>query len=171
MNTTDRFRRSAAAALVACAAFVGAVPVIAGTPAVLTITIDDAHDFARFGGSLDYTVTVANTGGGDALDVTITNMFPEQLDPAFTTWLCLPSGVGTTCTENGTGPLDETGLSIPQGNSITWLVHAPVRIDASGEVLDNTVSATWGGNTVCATDSDALVIFREGFDTPYGDGS
>jgi uncharacterized repeat protein (TIGR01451 family) len=170
MNTIDRFRRTFAAML-ALASFVASHPVVAGSPAALTVTIDDAHDFARFGGYLDYTVTVANTGGGGATGVTIANAFPPQLDSAYTTWLCLPSGVGATCTENGTGPLDDSGISIPVGNSITWLVHAPVRPDASGDTIDNTVSVTWNTTTVSATDTDALVIFRDGFDTPYGDGS
>lgn len=170
MERIDRFRRGATGALL-LASLVAARLAAAGTPAALTITIDDARDFARLGGFLDYTVTLANVGGVDATGVVLANAFPPQLDPAYTTWVCLPSGVGATCTESGSGPLEDANLSIPVGNSLTWLVHAPVRVDATGESVDNAVSATWNSTTVNALDSDALVIFREGFDTPYGDGS
>lgn len=169
MERFDRLRRTAAPVALA-SMFAGGLA-IAGTPAALTITIDDARNYARFGGYLDYTVTVSNTGGADANAVTLANAFPPGLDAAFTTWICLPSGAGAICTDSGTGALDDSGIAIPVGNSLTWLVHAPVRIDAGGDTIDNTVSATLGAVTVSATDSDALVIFREGFDTPYGDGS
>jgi uncharacterized repeat protein (TIGR01451 family) len=170
MEGIDRFRRGVAASLV-LASIIASRLAVAGSPAALTVTIDDARDFARLGGYLDYTVTVANTGGADATGVTLANAFPPQLDPAFTNWICLPSGVGATCTDSGSGPLADANMAIPVGNSLTWLVHAPVRVDAVGESIDNTVSVTWNSTTVSATDSDALVIFREGFDTPYGDGS
>ncbi|HEY6942746.1 hypothetical protein [Dokdonella sp.] len=170
MQGIDPLRRSAAFSLM-IAALVTSGLAAAGTPAGLTITIDDAHDFARYGGYLDYTVTLANTGAADATGVSIANAFPPQLDPAYTTWICLPSGVGAICTDSGSGPLVDAGMEIPVGNSLTWLVHAPVRVDASGDTIDNSVDATWNSATVGATDSDALVIFREGFDAPYGDGT
>ncbi|HEU4665870.1 MAG TPA: hypothetical protein VFS55_17715 [Dokdonella sp.] len=170
MHGIDPIRRRVALSLV-MAAFAASGLAAAGTPAGLTITIDDAREFARYGGYLDYTVTLANAGATDAVGISIANAFPPQLDPAYTTWICLPSGVDATCTDSGSGPLSDTNMTIPVGNSLTWLVHAPVRGDASGDTIDNTVDATWNSTTVSATDSDALVIFREGFDVPYGDGT
>ena len=44
----------------------------------------------------------------------------------------------------------------------------PVRADASGTTIDFTVGAD-GAETV--TDTDTLVIFRDGFDVLYGNGT
>ncbi len=143
----------------------------ANAPAVLSITLTDNHDYARYGMLLNYVVTVTNSGG-DATGVTLSNDFPVQLDPAGTTWTCFGGGGGTTCTASGSGPLNDSGIAIPAGRSVTWLVTALVRFDADGASIANSMSAgISGGSTVSATDSDILVIFRDGFDVPFGDGT
>ncbi|GAA0717424.1 choice-of-anchor Q domain-containing protein [Dokdonella soli] len=137
---------------------------------VLAITVTDRRTHARYGMLLNYTVTVTNSGG-DAAGVTLANTVPAQLDAVNTTWICDSGGGGATCSATGTGALADSGVVIPAGRSLTWQVTAPVRVDAVGATVDYSVSASRAGSSVSATDSDILVIFRDGFDVPYGDGT
>jgi hypothetical protein len=134
----------------------------------LAITVSDARDYARYGMLLNYVVTVTNDGEGDAHGVVVANTDPApQLDAPYTRWSCFGAGAGATCTFSGEGALNDANVSIPAGRSLSWLVSAPVRLDAPGGMIDYTV-ATGGAS---ATDTDALVILRTGFDVPYGDGA
>ena len=143
------------------------VATFVGVPA-LAITISDGHAFARYGVLLNYVVTVTNSGAGDATNVSLANILPAQLDAANTNWTCFGAGVGAICTPSGTGALNDSGIAIPAGRSLTWLLNAPVFPDASGATVDNTVSVSVGVSTVSATDSDILVIYRNGFEASSG---
>jgi len=46
----------------------------------LSITIDDGRNYARYGMTLNYLVTIQNNGAVDANDVSVSNAFPPQLD-------------------------------------------------------------------------------------------
>src|SRR5690606_32854858 len=50
-----------------------------------------------------------------------------------------------------------------------WLVSVPVRGDASDQDASFAVTAV-GATPATVTDTDILVILRDGFDVPYGDG-
>jgi uncharacterized repeat protein (TIGR01451 family) len=135
----------------------------------LVLTVDDDHTYARFGMTMNYVVTLTNDGTGDATGVSIVNASP-QLDATRTTWTCVGAGEGATCSAAGSGALSDSGIALPIGRSLAWLVNAPMRDDATGEMLDYTVDAS-GGGTASATDSDILVLLRTGMDVPYGDGA
>ena len=137
----------------------------------LALTIDDGRDHARYGQILDYVVTVTNQGAGDATGAILANTLPAQLDEANTSWVCLGGDGGAICTASGDGPLNDSGIVIPAGRSLTWLLSTPVLVDAAGATVDNSVNASADGSTVSAMDSNALVVFRAGFDEPSGDGT
>lgn len=135
----------------------------------LVLTVDDGHVYARFGMTMNYVVTLTNDGTGDATGISIVNVSP-QLNASQTTWTCVGAGEGATCSAAGSGALSDSGIALPIGRSLTWLVAAPVLDDAPGEILDYTVDAS-GAGTASATDSDILVLLRTGMDVPYGDGA
>jgi hypothetical protein len=134
------------------------------------VSVDDAHDYARYGMVLTYVVTVTNDGNGDASGVTVANVSPPQLDATATTWTCQGAGNGAVCDANGIGALNDSAVSIPIGRSLSWVVTAPLRVDAAGNTVDYVVSAS-GPASGTDTDSDTLVIMRTGTDVPYGDGA
>lgn len=135
----------------------------------LMLSVSDDHAYARFGMTMHYVVTLTNDGTGDATGVSIVNVSP-QLNESLTTWTCVGAGDGATCTANGSGALSDSGVALPIGRSVTWLVTAPMRSDATGDTLDYTVDAS-GAGTASATDSDVLVLLRTGMDMPYSDGA
>lgn len=135
----------------------------------LSVSINDDRDYARYGMLLNYLVTITNSGDGDAADLHIGGDLPAQLDATYTRWICLGGGGGANCADSGSGPLDDAGVAIPAGRSLTWLVTAPVRVDAADSTIDYTIGVA--EDAASATDSDALVLLRSGFDVPYGDGA
>lgn len=142
--------------------------------AALTVTLDDSRTFARYGQVMNYVLTIANTGTSDATDVSITQTLPAQFDSAFAHWSCLSGGGGASCTASGTGPLIDSGVVIPASRSITWLISAPILADATGDTADNSVDVTSQSDPNSphdVVDSDTLVVFRDGFDVPYADGT
>jgi uncharacterized repeat protein (TIGR01451 family) len=136
----------------------------------LVVSVSDDHAYARYGMTMSYVVTLTNDGTGDATGVSIANISPPQLDASRTTWTCVGAGEGATCTSEGSGALSDSGIALPVGRSLAWLVIAPMIADAAGDELDYTVDAS-GAGTASATDSDILVLLRTGTDVPYGDGA
>ena len=114
---------------------------------------------------LGYEVVVTNSGTGDAADVSLYNTIPPQIDPASTTWSCLGAGDGAVCEPSGSGDLNSGNIVIPAGRALTWLVSASVRAQAVGDSVVYTVGAGLsGGVDVSVSDTDLLVLFRNGFD-------
>jgi len=135
------------------------------------VSIDDGRDYARYGMLLNHVVTVTNNGAGDATAATITVALPAQIDVANTHWTCFGAGAGAQCTTSGSGALNDSAVAIPAGRSLTWLVTAPILPNAAGGSVDVTASASTDGSSASATDNDILVIYRDGFDVPYADGT
>ena len=137
----------------------------------LSVTVTDDHAYARYGMIVSYVVTLTNDGAADASGIAI-SAGAQQLEAAGTTWSCLGAGSGAACTSAGTGALADSGVVLPIGRSLTWLVAAPLREDAAGDTLDYAVNVTGaGGASASASDSDVLVLLRTGTDVPYGDGA
>jgi hypothetical protein len=136
-----------------------------------SITIDDRRTYVRYGKLINYVVTVTNNGPGDATAATVAAALPAQIDVANSHWSCFGTGAGASCVASGDGALNDSSVAIPAGRSLTWLITAPVLPNADGGSVDTTVSVNGDGATASATDSDILVIFRDGFDVPYGDGT
>jgi uncharacterized repeat protein (TIGR01451 family) len=146
-----------------------------GTPhATLTLTFSDGRTYARNGQVLDYALTVSNTGKLDATDVAISETLSSAFVSAQAQWSCFSGGGSASCTPSGTGPLIDSNIVIPKSHSMTWLISVPVATNAAGNTADNTihVSSTLDPNSPHnVTDSDTLVIFRDGFNVPFGDGT
>lgn len=133
--------------------------------AELTVVVTDSQDYASYGSTLNYVVSVSNIGSGDAVDITLSNPIPAQLYSSGTTWVCTGSGNGANCEATGTGALNTGAVSIPSGRTLTWLVSAPVLSDAAGAGVDYLVTATLNtGGSAEARDVDTLVIFRSEFE-------
>ncbi|MBO9662541.1 hypothetical protein [Dokdonella sp.] len=139
--------------------------------AALSVGISDDRDYARYGMELNYLVTVSNSGKGDAVDLHVAAALPAQLDPARTHWTCLDGGDGASCTASGSGALDDAGVVIPAGRSVSWRIATAVRADAAGEAIEHTVAVVEDGVSTEATDRDVLVLFRSGFDAAPADGA
>jgi hypothetical protein len=145
--------------------------VACSAPPALTISLANGRDYIRYGSLVDYVVTVDNTGATDASAISVAGVLPPtQVDSAFASWQCFGAGAGAVCSASGTGDLNDSGVAIPVGRSLTWLVSAPVLPDAPGASLDYTVGASAPGlAAVSASDSDLLVLLRSGFQSPFGE--
>jgi|GEM_PF-1183135 len=132
----------------------------------LALSIADGRDFARYGQVVDYTVTLTNTGG-------VANAVPVwfALSPGFdaqgTSVTCVGAIDGAICSPDPNTSLRFT-VTLPPGRSLTWLVGTPVRGDAAGATVTFAASAI-GANP--ASDTNTLVVFRDGFDVAGGDAS
>jgi|GEM_PF-2367747 len=134
----------------------------------LVLSVSDGRDYARYGMILDYVVTLHNDGNGDAEDISIAAQPNTQLDDGETRWICRGAGDGASCTASGSGALADTNVSLPVGRSLTWIVSAPVRLDAPGAGVDYRVEAS---GSDADDDATTLVLLRTGMDVPYGDGA
>lgn len=138
-------------------------------PVELTLAIDASRDYVRYGQVLTYAVNLSNTGTGAANAASIAMVLPPQLDAGNTAWICTNGGAGAQCTASGSGALQDTGVVLPAGRSLTWLVTAPVRLNAPGADIETTVSASAGAIDANADNRITLVTMRDGFEL-NGDG-
>jgi uncharacterized repeat protein (TIGR01451 family) len=105
------------------------------------------------GGDMEYSITVSNIGGGDALGVTLTDTLPpagnpeENLAPlpwATTTPGCTVTGDGATLTcDIGTLSKDPTPDAVESGDEASFTVDLTVTIP--DDYLDAAVSSDPGG--------------------------
>lgn len=135
----------------------------------LVLAIDDDRDHLRYGMVADYVVTLRNDGEGAATDVAVDATVSSAFDGAYAQWQCFGSGAGASCSASGTGVLHDIA-SVPPGRSLTWRVSVPVRADSQDADATFTI-AIGGAQPSSQSDTDALVLFRDGFDVPYGDGT
>lgn len=132
----------------------------------LTLTLADGHDFVRYGQTLDYVVTLTNDGDAAAAVPVSVELSPAW-DPAGASWVCYPGTDGATCAASGSGPLSDLAM-LPPGARVSWVVSVPTLPDTPETIATLDVVAT-GAATV--SDSNVLVVFKDGFDVPYGDGT
>ncbi len=128
-----------------------------------TCTTQD--DYAAYGDSRLYVVTVSNSGAAAASDVMIA-AGSLDLDAAATSWVCV-GAVGASCTDSGSGPLSDHVVSVPAGGSLSWLVASRVRNDAPDAALvyQATLSRISAPVPQNAQQTAWLVIFRDGFES------
>jgi uncharacterized repeat protein (TIGR01451 family) len=133
----------------------------------LSVTIDDTQTYARYGEALSYTITLSNSGNGDANGVGVTETLAAAFDANSVQWTCVHGNDGTQCTASGMGALSDSNVVIPAFLSLAYVVNVPVLPDASGITADNTVNVVAPGDPnspFTVTDSDILVIFRDSFE-------
>jgi hypothetical protein len=135
--------------------------------AQLQLGVTDGGDYARYGQVRDYFVTLANTGNDSAYNVAI----GADLDPSFDSpnvqWACVGGAPGTTCTAQGAGGFADTA-TLPPGTSLVWIVRVPIRGDSKADTATFLAHASGAAD---ASDTDTLVVFRDGLDVPYADGA
>lgn len=137
--------------------------------AVLTASLDDGSDYARYGRVVDYAVTLRNDGLGEAGAVPVEATLSDAFDGAYAQWQCFGAGAGALCAAVGSGPLRDLA-TIPPGRSLTWLVSAPILRDSAAP--DATLALDVGGHAPAqASDINTLVLLRDGLDAPYADGT
>ena len=138
-------------------------------PAHLTLAFDDGGQYARYGQVVDYTVTLSNDGFSTATQVPVDLTLSSAFDAQYTQWQCYGGGDGATCTASGTGALHSVA-TVPPGRSLTWRVSVPVFAD-SQESQATFALAIGGAQPVSQSSVRTLVLFRDGYDVPYGDGT
>lgn len=135
--------------------------------AALSVSIDDAREYARAGQVLTYGIAIDNSGDSDANSVAVDDTLPPQLDAASAQWQCLPTH-GASCSVAGTGSISDT-VDLPAHSSVFYILSVPVKSTADDTVV-NQVGVTHTSGTFSASDSTTLVLFRDGFESG-GDGA
>ncbi|MEO7430979.1 MAG: DUF11 domain-containing protein [Dokdonella sp.] len=122
------------------------------------------------GGTLQYTITIGNSGPASAPGTTVVDTFSS----AFTgiTWVCAPSG-GASCTTSGSGNIIDTA-NLPSGSQAVYTVNGTVGANANG-TLSNSATAVVHApvtdpdstNNTASLDLEPAVsdmIFADGFE-------
>jgi hypothetical protein len=136
----------------------------------LDVTVSDGHDFARYGQTLNYLVTLFDANA-TAENVVVALSTPGNgLDLANAHWQCVGSDNTALCSSsNGTGASLGT-VTLPAGTSMTWIVSVPVLATTTDDTIELDAGAS-GPTTASNSDTDTLVIFRGSFDVANGDGT
>lgn len=129
----------------------------------LTLSAGNGQRYARYGQRVDSIVMLANTGESGS-DVSVRFSLSPGLDASRAQLDCFGAGAGATCERDAADPLRFT-VTLPPDRSLTWRIGVPVRSDAPGASVVVGVDAD---GATPAADTRTLVIFRDGFDTPYG---
>ena len=124
------------------------------------LSVSDGTGFAAYGQPVDYTVSLSNATGFTVSGIAVTATLPSALGTA--SWQCLSNGSnGVVCNgASNNGALSDTAVTIPAGQTAKWNIHATVLAAPAAGSADVNVSASYA---TPATDSDMLVIFRDGF--------
>ena len=131
----------------------------------LSIAIDDGRDYARYGQTLDYIITVRNAGGDTARGVDVAMVLAPQLEADSAQWTCLDAASGA-CTASGSGALADSDVTVPAQGQVSYLLSVRVRVDATGAELASEATTNSGDDPAGASagDTDRLVLFRNGFE-------
>src|SRR5690606_9227544 len=86
-------------------------------------------------------------------------------------WLCMDTSALVWC-GTGTGSFTDM-VRVPANGSITYIVSVPVHADSEESTATVTTgeSAPTGIGLPALSDTNTLVILRDGYDVPYGDGT
>ena len=130
--------------------------------AILSAALDDGIAYARYGQTLAYTATIANTGNAGASNVAVAAVASAGLDAGALTWTCAASG-GASCGVSGAGGLSDS-VNLPVNGHVTYTVRVPARVVTAEPRVRLELRVNNGEAT--ASDSDTLVVLRDGFDGP-----
>ncbi|MBN8726324.1 MAG: right-handed parallel beta-helix repeat-containing protein [Xanthomonadales bacterium] len=134
--------------------------------AEVSATITSGRDYARFGQSVAWTMTVGNASTADQVGIPVAVTLPPELDASSAQWQCIAIN-GATCQASGSGDIADT-VDLPAGSSVVYLLSATVGL-GGGDDIALTITAEAAGGTASATDNVAIVLFRDGFEG--GDGA
>lgn len=128
----------------------------------LALGVNDDADYATYGESLDYVVGVHNPTAADASGVQLAVTLSPAFDPSATTWQCLGDGSdGVVCASSGSGASLAGTATVPAGQTALWALHGKIDPAATQGTADVAVTATYAAPW---SDTDTLVIFRDGFE-------
>lgn len=130
------------------------------------VTLLDDGDYAPYGQLRTYFVRVRNLGSQPAQGVTVSGSFSSAFDVANVHWQCFNGNPAASCTPQGGAGFADTA-TIPANASMLWLVSAPVSAGSPAATATFTVNVDGGSP---ASDSNTLVILRDGFDQAYPGG-
>ena len=128
-------------------------------------SIDDARTSASRGEMLDYVVMLLNQGPNVANDVAVDVTLAPQLDASQAVWFCNDADAGL-CSAGGSGTLTDSNVSIPVGDTVSYVLSAPIRADATGVLIETTLNVTSPDQSVDPiSDTTVLLsVFRDGFE-------
>jgi uncharacterized repeat protein (TIGR01451 family) len=112
------------------------------------------------GQTLTYTIVVSNSGPGNETGATITDPIPSDLTGD--TWTAANTGSATATgfATSGTGNINQTGVNLPAGSAITYVVTGTVVVPVGAVPvtgISNTATVTpSAGTPKTATDNDNL---------------
>ena len=137
--------------------------IVGGTQ--LQLTLSDNGDHAAYGRARSYQVTLTNAGPATASGIAVSATF----DPAFNIegvqWACVTGAPGASCGVSGAGGFADTA-TLPAGATAVWMLSVPVRFDSQAAAATLVIHADGAAD---ATDTNTLVLFRDGLDVPYGE--
>jgi uncharacterized repeat protein (TIGR01451 family) len=91
------------------------------------------------GEPVQYTIVVTNSGPSDVVDATVADTFSSDLtDVTWTAFTGAPAA--TDFDAAGSGNINDGGIVLPVGSSVTYVVDATISPFASGATIDNTAT-------------------------------
>ena len=103
-----------------------------------------------------YTVTVSNVGPNAVTGAVLNSTFPAQLSG--TTWTCVPSGGASCAPTSGSGNWINKTLNLPVGSSVTFTVTGDLASTATGNLVSTVGVATPDGiNELTPTDNTSTL--------------
>jgi hypothetical protein len=133
--------------------------------AQLHLQVVDDGSYQAYGNVRTYRVMLSNSGSATATGVSVAATFDPVWDMDSVQWECVSNTQGAACTPTGSGGFADT-VTVPAGRTVVWLVHAAVPADS--DAAQATVTVTADG-AAPVTDTNTLVLFRDGLDVPYGE--
>ncbi len=134
--------------------------------------LEDGRDYVAYGMDIDYVLTLTNYSGEVLAGVEVSSVLPPQLDAGQANWACVDPPSGGQCTAAGTGAINDSGVVVPAGQTVVWVLSAEVRADAPGGDVSYAAAAQSGsGQPRDAWATATLVLFRNGFNQASDDGA
>jgi uncharacterized repeat protein (TIGR01451 family) len=134
----------------------------------IAVTLSDSRSFVQVGDAIDYLIEVTNPAGPSIAVANVSDALPAGL--VGVSWTCTASPTPATICHDGTGNTLSDTATIPVGGKASYLYSAIVQADNPVDLIVNTASASLASGSDpspandSASDSDIVVIFRDGFD-------
>ncbi len=125
----------------------------------LSVTKTDGVTTATPGGSVTYTITVANAGPSAANPASVTDTFPAACTSVSYTSVAAGGATGNTAGP-AAGNINDAALNLPAGSSVTYTATCTISPSATGSLVNTATvaSATPDPNSAnnSATDTDTF---------------